>query len=95
MIIKSYDISFCDNKAMLMFSKGAQILSIGVRKQLEAGRFLEIPFVVVKEEEGDAVEEIYFKMVPVTTPFEVKAWQYYLGTIALNNGTSTYIVIAE
>ena len=94
MVVKSYDICFCENKAKVMISKGAEILSVGVRKKFEFGRFYEVPFLVVKQEEEKETEEISLSLFSVTEPIEVKAWQYYLGTIALDNGTSTYIVIA-
>ena len=64
------------------------------RKKFEFGRFYEVPFLVVKQEEEKETEEISLSLFSVTEPIEVKAWQYYLGTIALDNGTSTYIVIA-
>ena len=39
MTIQTYDLNFCDNKAEVMIAKGAQILSVGVRKDFRLGRF--------------------------------------------------------
>ena len=94
MTIQTYDLNFCDNKAEVMIAKGAQILSVGVRKDFRLGRFFEVPFLVVKADGENETEKLSVKIIPVLTPIEAKAWHYYLGTIALDNGTSSYNVIA-
>ena len=48
----------------------------------------------MKAEGENETEKLSVKIVPVLTPIEAKAWHYYLGTIALDNGTSSYNVIA-
>ena len=95
MFIKCYDLKFCDDEATVVIAKGAEILSVGVRKDFLLGRFFEIPYIIVKEEETNEKEELLIRRIPVKEAVEVKAWQLYLGIIAVDNGTSSYNVIAE
>jgi len=95
MIIRTYSLEFHDDEAKVSIARDAEILSVGMRRDFALGKFHEVPFIVVKEDESKEREELCIRRIPTTEPVEVKTWQFYLGVINLDNNTSAYNLIAE
>lgn len=91
-IITTYDLHFEDGQTTQNFPIGSKILSISVRKEFLLGKFVEVPVIVVEKDETlRGVETRKFMIVPIKETFKLED-HTYLGTIALDNGTSSFNV---
>lgn len=97
-IITSYGLDISE-KSKICIPKGAEILSVGVNKEIRVGKAYEVAFICVKEDvnaqmlrDKECFDEYEFAIVPIKRCFYIDEYEF-LGTITLGFGSEIYNVL--